>query len=47
MLNRKFVVVNAFANEPFAGNPAAVFTEAAGPDVRNRTKYLQSNQFLV
>ena len=28
--NRQFVVVNAFANGPFGGNPAAVFTNAGG-----------------
>jgi trans-2,3-dihydro-3-hydroxyanthranilate isomerase len=28
--NRQFVVVNAFANGPFGGNPAAVFTDASG-----------------
>ena len=28
--NRQFVVVNAFANGPFGGNPAAVFTNASG-----------------
>lgn len=30
MQNRQFVVVNAFANSPFGGNPAAVFTNAKG-----------------
>jgi trans-2,3-dihydro-3-hydroxyanthranilate isomerase len=30
--NKKFLVVNAFATRPFAGNPAAVFTEANGLD---------------
>lgn len=28
--NKSFVVVNAFADGPFGGNPAAVFTQAAG-----------------
>jgi trans-2,3-dihydro-3-hydroxyanthranilate isomerase len=28
--NKQFVVVNAFANAPFGGNPAAVFTNASG-----------------
>lgn len=28
--NRQFVVVNAFANGPYGGNPAAVFTNATG-----------------
>lgn len=31
-LERQFVVVNAFANGPFGGNPAAVFTDASGLD---------------
>lgn len=30
--NKKFLVVNAFAHGPFGGNPAAVFTDAAGLD---------------
>lgn len=28
--NKTFVVVNAFAAGAFGGNPAAIFTEAAG-----------------
>jgi trans-2,3-dihydro-3-hydroxyanthranilate isomerase len=31
--NKQFLVVNAFANGPFGGNPAAVFTDAQGLEV--------------
>ena len=38
-MNKEFLVVNAFANGPFGGNPAAVFTNADGFDTKTMQAY--------